>query len=139
MSDLPAPNPLRISLPAAAASVAEARHAIQAYARSLEGADILGIGVAVTEIVTNAIVHAFRDRPPGSIELRADILVPRTLRVTITDDGDGMRPNPVSPGLGLGLPLVGELTEDLDITPHRPHGTRVAMQFSSRDRAVQPA
>ena len=130
---------MHLTFAATARSVAEARHAIQSYAGALDGADILGIGAAVTEVVTNSVVHAFRDRPPGTIELRADILVPETLRVTITDNGDGMRPNPVSPGLGLGLPLVGELTTDLDITPNPPHGTRVAMQFAARDRAAQPA
>jgi anti-sigma regulatory factor (Ser/Thr protein kinase) len=130
-----------LSFPATAESVAEARHAIQDYAASLGAADVLGTGVSVSEIVTNAIVHAFRDRVPGTIELRADTLVPDTLRVTVTDDGDGMRPDLVSRGLGLGLPLVGELTTDLEITPNRPRGTRVVMHFSigSREPAAHSA
>jgi anti-sigma regulatory factor (Ser/Thr protein kinase) len=117
-------------LPATGASVTEARHAIQQYARSLDSADVSAVALAVTEIVGNAVIHAFRAREPGTIELRADLLVPDTLRVTVADDGDGMRPNPESPGLGMGLPLVGELANALEIGPHEPHGTRVAMRFS---------
>ena len=41
-----------------------------------------------------------------------------------------MSPHPDSPGLGLGLPLIGAVTTKLEIERHQPHGTSVSMRFS---------
>jgi anti-sigma regulatory factor (Ser/Thr protein kinase) len=120
---------LELTLPAEAGSVTEARQAMGRYLESLDAAENPGIALAVSEAVGNAVVHAYADRPPGTIALRATVLVPNTLVVDVTDDGNGMSPHPDSPGLGFGLALIGELSTGFAVERNLPHGTRVAMRF----------
>ena len=57
-----------------AASVAEARAAVTAFAQSAGAtADALAaVSLAVSEAVTNAVLHAYLDRDtPGTVEVRA--------------------------------------------------------------------
>ncbi len=123
-------QPLSRKLPAIPDSVTEARHSIEEYARDLGVADADAVALAVSEADGNAVVHAYRARDPGEIELRAEALIPDTLVVTVIDDGDGMSPHPTPMGLGLGIPLLGALTVGLEIDAHPPHGTQVSMRFS---------
>ena len=56
------------------------------------------IGVVVSEAVTNAVLHAYRDRErPGQVHVSAD-LHEEGVEVAVADDGLGMRPRPDSPG-----------------------------------------
>src|SRR6266496_1445392 len=121
-------QPLSLRFPASSESVTEARHSIEDYARSLGLADVDDVALAVSEAVGNAVLHAYRLRKPGTIELRAESLVPDALRVVVIDDGDGMSLHAGYPGLGLGLALIGSLTTALEIEPHQPHGTSVSMR-----------
>ena len=123
-------RPLILRFPARSESVPEARHSIVDYARPLGMADVGDIALAVSEAVGNAVRHAYRVHEPGTIELRAELLVPDTLGVVVSDDGDGMSPHPGSQGLGFGLPLIGAVTTGLEIERHQPHGTSVRMRFS---------
>jgi two-component sensor histidine kinase len=93
------------------------------------GADAQDVGLAVTEAVSNAVAHGFRDGRAGTIVVRVETLVPDTVAVTVSDDGLGISPNLARQGLGLGLALIGRLSSDLEITSLRPHGTRVYMRF----------
>jgi anti-sigma regulatory factor (Ser/Thr protein kinase) len=85
--------------------------------------------LAVSEIVTNCVVHGYRDRPAGKVALEArhtgDHLV-----LSVADEGTGMRPRLDSPGLGLGLPLVGRVADRVDIRAAEGGGTLVSMRFS---------
>ena len=123
-------QPLSLRFPARAESVGAARHSIVEYTRPFGMADVDDISLAVSEAVGNAVRHAYRLHEPGTIELRAELLVPDTLGVVVNDDGDGMSPHPESPGLGLGLPLIGSVTTGLEIERHPPHGTSLRMRFS---------
>jgi serine/threonine-protein kinase RsbW len=122
--------PLERKLPAESRSVGRARQAVRGYLESLDVPDTGGVELAVSEAVGNAVVHAYTDTPPGTIELRASVLVPDTLVVDVCDDGDGMAPRADSPGLGFGLPLIGEVSDSFAVEQNRPHGTRVAMRFA---------
>jgi serine/threonine-protein kinase RsbW/stage II sporulation protein AB (anti-sigma F factor) len=87
--------------------------------------------LAVSEVVTNCVVHAYRDQPTGRVALEAE----RTgdeLMLSVTDRGRGMSPRTDSPGLGLGLPLVGRIARRVDITAPAGGGTLVSMYFSLR-------
>jgi anti-sigma regulatory factor (Ser/Thr protein kinase) len=123
-------QPLNLKFPASTASVTEARHSIEDYARALGMLDVAYVALAVTEAVANAVVHAYRVRAPGTIEVQAELLVPDTLLVVVTDDGEGMSLHAGYAGLGLGLPLIGSLTTGVEIAPHQPHGTSLRMRFS---------
>ena len=87
------------------------------------------IALAVSEAVTNAVVHGYRDRPtPGDItmSIRRD---GHYLVVLVCDDGVGVSPRRDSPGLGLGLALIGQLSESLQIRDRRGGGAEVSMRF----------
>jgi anti-sigma regulatory factor (Ser/Thr protein kinase) len=117
---------LELSLSAQSESVAKARHAAADFARA-NGADPDDVALAVSEAVSNAVIHAFRGMDHGNIDLRAfpdgDSLV-----VSVSDDGVGVTPNPDSPGLGLGLALIGSLSDGVELRKER-HGTTLLMRF----------
>jgi hypothetical protein len=49
--------------------------------------------------------------------------------VIVSDDGDGIRERPRSPGFGLDLKVIAELTADFDVTARTPKGVAVWMRF----------
>jgi serine/threonine-protein kinase RsbW len=72
------------------------------------------IALAVSEACSNAVVHAYRDRPTGSVAVRVR-RHDETLRVEVSDEGSGMRPRTDSPGVGLGTPMMAILSDHLEI------------------------
>jgi len=101
-------------------------------------AELHGVGVppdvalAVSEAITNAVLHAYRgDRDTGPVRVVACAEHER-LVVVVRDYGCGMRPNPDSPGLGLGLAVIGRLATELNIErPDEGGGTRLRMCFAN--------
>jgi serine/threonine-protein kinase RsbW len=131
---LEATGPRRLSCvwPAVAASVAEARNAVSAYAEAAGAtADALAaVSLAVSEAVTNAVLHAYLDRDePGPVEVRAHADA-ATVIVEVADEGRGMLPRTDSPGLGLGLPLIAQMAESLEVHDRAGGGTEIRMAFS---------
>ena len=129
-------EPLKLQLPAIPSSVPFARAAVVSYLRTLgaRGETRDGAALAVTEAVTNAVVHAYRDVPsPGDVFLHATA-DPAGVTVSVTDDGCGMLPRYDSPGLGLGLGLMSHHTAELTVVgpPQRTRGTHVRMRFALR-------
>jgi serine/threonine-protein kinase RsbW len=87
------------------------------------------IAIAVSEAVSNAVVHAYADRSePGDVVVRARVH-DRCLEVEVCDEGSGMQPRPDSPGLGLGLPLIVRVTQALEVEETMP-GVRLRMTFA---------
>jgi serine/threonine-protein kinase RsbW/stage II sporulation protein AB (anti-sigma F factor) len=100
-------------------------------------AELHGLGVApdialaVSEAVTNAVLHAYRDGRPGMMRVVA-CAEPHRLVVVVRDYGCGMSPHPNSPGLGLGLSVIGRLASELNIErPIEGGGTRLRMSFAA--------
>lgn len=118
------------SLPAIAGSVGELRHRIVDFAREHGAgrADRDRIALAVTEAAANVVVHAYTPGRRGELSYLAD-LEDGDLQVIVGDDGDGIRERPRTPGSGLGLKLIDEMTTDFDITPRTPTGVEVWMRF----------
>ena len=121
------PKPLELELDAVPASVTEARKRAAQYARDV-GAEGEGVELAVAEAVANSVVHGFTDRPRGTVNLSAE-LSGRSLVISVTDDGSGMKPNPDRGGLGLGLALIGQLTTTFSVTQAAGGGTSLRMTF----------
>lgn len=123
---------LELRFPAEPEHVAPARHAVTELARRLGVLDrVVGnIALAVSEAITNAVVHGCSGRDHGEIEVVAHGSAD-AFTVTVTDDGAGMVPRPDSPGLGLGLPIIAQLTASLDVrsNPAGP-GTQLCMTFA---------
>jgi serine/threonine-protein kinase RsbW len=93
------------------------------------GAEVDDVKIAVSEAVANSIVHGYRDRATGTIRVTARHKRGRLL-VTVADDGMGMTPNPDSPGLRVGIPLITTLCDDVRFTSSEK-GTVVSMSFTA--------
>jgi serine/threonine-protein kinase RsbW len=117
---------LELQLPSEAGSVSVARRAAGDLARSV-GAPESDVKLAVSEAVTNAILHAFRDRDPGTVMLTGRVDRGRLI-VAVGDNGTGMRPNLESAGLGLGISLITKLAADVRFDSSEG-GTTVSMSF----------
>ena len=116
-----------LSLASEPASVTRARREMASIARDA-GAPVDDVKVAVSEAVGNAVLHAYRDIPPGTITLRARRGRDR-LEITVADDGSGMIPNVDSPGLGIGISLITRAADDVQFGSSGS-GTTVRMTFA---------
>jgi anti-sigma regulatory factor (Ser/Thr protein kinase) len=130
MSDV---GQLELTVPSSAENIPLIRHAVAGF---LDGhaipeplaADVL---LAVTEACTNVVQHAYIDgeREVADIELAADREGPM-LTISVRDHGRGFAPRVDSPGLGLGLPVIAAVTQNVEIRPAPEAGTLVVMSFS---------
>jgi serine/threonine-protein kinase RsbW len=112
--------------------IAAIRHEVRDYARENGATNPDAIALAVTEAITNAVVHAYVDEPePGEIEVVVTPLPETGLEIHVCDEGRGMVPRHDSPGIGLGLPLVATLAERFEIEARAGGGTRVLMAFAT--------
>ena len=94
------------------------------------------VELAVSETVTNAVVHAYVGREPGRVSLRCQGDGERMF-VEVVDEGVGVAARRDSPGVGHGLALVGALARTLEVAPRAGGpGTVVTMSFA--DAAPTP-
>jgi anti-sigma regulatory factor (Ser/Thr protein kinase) len=129
MSEVVEATLLDVDLPAEPKSASLARRAVLGALRGI-AVDRDAVGIVVSEAVTNAVLHAYRDRDrdrPGRVHVSAR-LDDDGVQVAIDDDGLGMRPRIDSPGVGLGLPLMGDLADRVEVYSRGP-GTRIAARF----------
>jgi anti-sigma regulatory factor (Ser/Thr protein kinase) len=113
-----------------------ARREVEADAREHGAVDPDGIALAVSEAVTNVVVHAYIDAPePGDVEVFAERHPGDGLEIQVCDDGRGMRPRRDSPGLGVGLPIVARLAQRFRVETRPGGGTAVSMLFAVHDRS----
>lgn len=93
-------------------------------------------GLIVGELVSNCLKHAFTGRKEGHVWISVGHFDSRTIRLSVADNGIGMK-EPVEGGVksaALGLELVKTLSDQLaavlDIQRHE--GTRVTLLFKER-------
>jgi serine/threonine-protein kinase RsbW len=122
-------------------AVPRLRRAVVEFARAtaVDGVPLDAVAICVSEAVTNAVVHGFRDgREVGLVsvvaEARSTVLV-----VTVRDDGIGWGPRADSPGLGFGLSTIGALTDAVQLRALRGGGTELRMAFGAGGDADAPA
>lgn len=86
-------NRMEVKFLAQAKNEAFARVAIAAFAVQLNPTlpEMADIKTAVSEAVTNAIVHGYRDREDGMVRMRAEYGERRMLEIEISDEGCGIR------------------------------------------------
>jgi serine/threonine-protein kinase RsbW len=121
---------LNQSYPAVAEAVPLARRALTevAAAAGAGGERLEEIRLAVSEALTNAVVHAYRGNEPGHFQVTAAV-ASGELWVLISDDGRGLHAWNDSRGLGIGLSLISGLTDDFAIVTRASGGTEVQMRF----------
>ena len=95
--------------------------------------------LAVSEAATNVVRHAYPARAEDAgFRLGAEISDGR-VQVVVTDDGVGLGGSSSDPGLGMGLPLLGTLTDTLMLVgpPERSRGLEVRMWFALASLAAR--
>ena len=131
-----APSIFARRFPAQADQVRLARREVEAYAREHGAVDPDAIALAVSEAVTNAVIHAYVDQPlPGDVEVFAERHPDNGLEIQVCDEGRGMLPRSDSPGLGVGLPFVAKLAQRFRVETRPTGGTAVSMVFPVHDAA----
>lgn len=131
LSPSQAASDLRVELPAVPDSVPTVRRAARAYAAAAGVTDLEAVELAVTEAVTNAVLHAYIEEPtPGAVTLlgrrdRHDVLL------CVQDEGRGLLPRDDSPGLGMGLAIMHRSAAEISFVgpPQRSRGTEVRLRF----------
>jgi stage II sporulation protein AB (anti-sigma F factor) len=116
--------------PAVADSVPRARKTVGAFAAEagINGDQLEGIRLVVSEAVSNAVLHAYGGGR-GKIHLTAAV-VPGELWVLIADDGFGLRAEPShNRGLGLGLGWMAQFSDGLTLLPRSSGGLEVRLRF----------
>jgi serine/threonine-protein kinase RsbW len=123
---------LRRSFPAGPGAPGVARRAVGEFlkANGVAPGALSDMLLAVSEVVTNCVVHGYRGRP-GDVDLEARRSGDHVV-LQVADHGTGMKPRLDSPGLGLGLPLVGRIAERVEVSAPAGGGTLVSMRFSLR-------
>jgi anti-sigma regulatory factor (Ser/Thr protein kinase) len=121
------------SVPATADNVGRLRRTVAefAYRHGASARALEDVNLAVSEALTNVVVHAYRDAAgPGPL-LVVVAVRDRALIVTVADEGCGMTPRPDSPGLGLGMGLMARVADTFEISPRiaRP-GVVLRMAFA---------
>jgi anti-sigma regulatory factor (Ser/Thr protein kinase) len=121
---------VELVLPALPENVAVVRHVFAGVGDVL-GMDSSSLGrlrLALSEACTNVVVHAYDEDKRGTLEVDA-IIEDRLLNVVVRDRGVGVRPRPDSPGLGMGLPLIAAVTDEVEIVGNEQRGNEVRMTF----------
>ncbi len=126
--------------PARPKSVAAVRADVAALARrnGAAQATIDSVELAVSEAATNVVVHAYRDTTDaGGIEVTAAVTAGE-LWVVVSDAGSGLRARRDSPGLGLGLGLIAQVSDGVDLINRSAGGLELRMRFELEPGAQTP-
>ena len=143
-------NRIQIKLPALSVNESMARAAVAAFVSQLDPGvtEIADIKCAVSEAVTNAIVHGYRDVPEtGSIAITVSILSGRAVKIEIKDKGCGIldvgqarqplyTTDAAGERSGMGFTVMESFTDALKVTSKVGKGTTVTMwkRLSERGR-----
>ena len=140
MAKAPAFNQLRCSFPSNSVNEALARSIAASFTAQMNPTceEVSDIKCAVSEAVTNAIVHGYRDAI-GEIVLSLRLDPDRTLTAEIRDRGCGianveeaMRPlfttDPEHERSGMGFTIIENFMDSLRVVSSPGKGTRVIMK-----------
>ena len=95
------------------------------------------IRLAVSEALSNAVLHAYRNGEVGRLHVTAAVASDE-LWVLIGDDGRGLHAWNDSQGLGIGLSLISGLSDDFAVVTRASGGTEVQMRFDLRKAVSRP-
>ena len=139
-------NYIRLEFPSRSSNESFARAAAAAFAAQLDPTmeELGDLRTAVSEAVTNAIVHAYPDSI-GKISMRMRILDEDSVEISVRDWGCGiedvekaMTPLYTSGGeerSGMGFTIMGSFTDRLRVRSEPGRGTTVTMRKHISPRA----
>jgi anti-sigma regulatory factor (Ser/Thr protein kinase) len=122
----------RWTAPAKADEVGRMRRAAAAVAaeHGLEGLALEHFELAVSEALTNAVLHAYPDTSgPMRLEVECE---DDEVRVTVADEGSGLGAQAKHRGLGLGLGILASAADFCEIRSRRGVGVEVMLGFELR-------
>jgi anti-sigma regulatory factor (Ser/Thr protein kinase)/anti-anti-sigma regulatory factor len=126
-----------LTLPDAPVAVTTTRTALDAWLSALgvDGVTATAIQHAVGEVVTNAVEHAYADRPggPHTVDVHVELTATGVVEIAVADHGRWRVPAD-PPYLGMGLTMAVELVDDVRIERGQS-GTTVRLRHRPR-RAV---
>ncbi len=139
-------NEMRLQIPSRSSNEGFARMAVSAFFAQLDPTveELTDIKTAVSEAVTNCIVHAYAERI-GNIFIHAKILDDRRAYIRIRDQGCGitdikkaMEPMytscPTGERAGLGFAVMESFMDRVRVTSRPGRGTTVTLQKTLRSR-----
>ena len=142
-------NYIKIEFPSRSSNEGFARAAAAAFASQLDPTmeELGDLRTAVSEAVTNAIVHAYPSSI-GRIMLRMRLLRESTIEITVRDWGRGiedvqraMTPLYTTGGeerSGMGFTIMGSFTDELRVRSTPGRGTSVTMRKHISPRLPKP-
>ena len=94
--------------------------------------ELLGrVRLAVSEAVSNAVRHAYRDGDRLAPEIRVSAGVDEgALHVVVVDRGVGLRAPDAQPGMGLGLAIMDAVADEVEVRTRSGWGTELHLLFS---------
>ena len=130
--------PLRLALPSVRSSLTTARDSFADWLSRLDATadDADALHLAMVEMVTNAIEHAYPREAPGIIELDASLGSDGSVTCLITDHGTWQPPDPADADRGHGLMVAGHVVDKLLVSHPAAGGTTVTLRHRLRRPAV---
>jgi stage II sporulation protein AB (anti-sigma F factor) len=132
-------NKMQLRLPALSANEGMARAAVSAFCAQLDPAavEIADIKCAVSEAVTNCIVHAYKNSS-GIIYINVSLLENKVAKIEIKDKGCGIddvnearqplfTTDAASERSGMGFTVMESFMDKLQVRSHPGKGTSVVM------------
>jgi anti-anti-sigma factor len=124
------PAPLRLTLRAEPAQLRALRAAVADWtaAAGLGDDDAYDLQLALGEAAANAVEHAYRDGPAGTMTVKVTRDADGRVRASVRDE-DRWRPEPADRGhRGRGLDMIREVSEDMRMRRGRT-GTHVRFEI----------
>ena len=133
-------NEMNLCLPAISQNEGLARQAFCAFLAQLDPTleELADLRTALSEAVTNAVVHAYKDSGKGKIYISAAIFSDNSVRMSIRDKGCGMaEPEKCMEPLyttdqsgergGMGFAIMRCFTDDMKVKTEVGKGTTVTL------------
>ena len=132
-------NEMKLVLPSYSVNEGMARASVAAFCSQLDptGSELADIKCAVSEAVTNCIVHAYREQI-GTIYITVSLFEDNTVRIRIKDKGCGIpdvkcareplfTTDREGERSGMGFTVMESFTDRLQVTSRVGKGTSVVM------------
>ena len=141
-------NKMQMKLPALSANEGMARAAVAAFCAQLDPAavELADVKCAVSEAVTNCIVHAYKERE-GMIHITVSLLEGRVAKIEIKDKGCGIEDikearqplfttDAASERSGMGFTVMESFTDSMRVSSKIGKGTTVTLYKAFGHRNV---